>query len=377
MKVKALLKGVAKIGWFAKVIGNIWTREYQKRGLLHIHLLLIFPQEQKVSTTEGIDRLVSAELPLLENTALFETVTKCLLHGPCGQEYPNAPCMVNNVCKKHYSRAFSEETTQGEDGYPVYRRRNDGRTFQKTQDGFTYDNRWVVPHNPYLTKMFNAHINIEVSAGIRSVKYLFKYVYKGPDRVAVVIAGPTNEIQQYIDAQYLSVAEGVDSLLSFKKHTEWPPVTQLVVHLPGQHNVVFNENEDLAIVAERATRQKTTLTAYFAYNAQNVDGQHMVYADFPANHVWKIREKVWLVRQRGEKAVGRMYFVHLAAGERFFLRLLLTIVPGATSFEHLRTVDDTEHLTFQAACKALGLLQDDAEWDTCMREDVWIKTQRG
>jgi hypothetical protein len=31
MKVKALLKGVAKIGWFAKVIGNIWTREYQKQ----------------------------------------------------------------------------------------------------------------------------------------------------------------------------------------------------------------------------------------------------------------------------------------------------------------------------------------------------------
>jgi len=43
MKVKALLKGVAKIRWFAKVIGNIWTREYQKQGLLHIHLFPIFP----------------------------------------------------------------------------------------------------------------------------------------------------------------------------------------------------------------------------------------------------------------------------------------------------------------------------------------------
>jgi hypothetical protein len=30
MEVKALLKGMEKIGWFAKVIGNIWTREYQK-----------------------------------------------------------------------------------------------------------------------------------------------------------------------------------------------------------------------------------------------------------------------------------------------------------------------------------------------------------
>jgi hypothetical protein len=147
--------------------------------------------------------------------------------------------------------------------------------------------------------MFNAHINVEVSAGIRSVKYLLKYVYKGPDRVATMIAGPTNEIQQYIDARYLSAIEGVDSLLSFKKHTKWLPVTRLIVHLPGQHNVVFNENEDLAVVAERVARQKTTLTAYFVYNAQNVDGQHVVCADFPANHVWKIREKVWSARQRG------------------------------------------------------------------------------
>jgi hypothetical protein len=78
---------------------------------------------------------------------------------------------------------------------------------------------------------------------------------------------------------------------------EWPRVTRLVVHLPGQHNVIFNENEDLAAMAERATHQKTTLTAYFAYNAQNADGGNVVYADFPVDHVWKIREKVWSVRQ--------------------------------------------------------------------------------
>jgi len=149
---------------------------------------------------------------------------------------------------------------------------------------------------------------------------------------------------------------------------EWLPVTRLVVHLPGQHNVIFNENEYLAAVAKRAAHQKTTLIAYFAYNAQNVDGRNVVYADFPIDHVWKIREKAWSVRQRGEKVVGRMYFIHPAAGERFFLRLLLTVVSGTTSFKHLRTVDDIEHPTFQAACKALRLLQDDAEWDTCMRE---------
>jgi hypothetical protein len=157
-------------------------------------LLLIFPPTQKVSIIEDINRLVSVELPLPENTPLFEMVTKCLLHRPCNQEYPNSPCMVNGVCKKRYPWAFSEETTQGEDDYLAYHQRNNGRTFRKTLNGFAYDNRWVVPHNPYPTKMFNAHINVEVSVDIWSVKYLFKYIYKGPDRVAVVIASLTNDI---------------------------------------------------------------------------------------------------------------------------------------------------------------------------------------
>jgi len=126
MKVKKLLQGVCKAGWFTQVIGNIWTREYQKRGLPHIHLLLIFPQAQNVTNVDDIDRLVSAELPAIENAELYETVTKCLLHGPCRPRYPNARCMVDGMCKKRYPREYSEATTQGEDGYAVYRRRNDG-----------------------------------------------------------------------------------------------------------------------------------------------------------------------------------------------------------------------------------------------------------
>jgi phosphoenolpyruvate-protein kinase (PTS system EI component) len=56
--------------------------------------------------------------------------------------------------------------------------------------------------------MFNAHINVGVFVDIRSVKYIFKYVYKGHDFVAVVIIGSTNEIQQYIDVGYLSAGRG-------------------------------------------------------------------------------------------------------------------------------------------------------------------------
>ncbi len=226
----------------------------------------------------------------------------------------------------------------------------------------------MVPHNPYLIRKFNAHINVEVSVGIRSVKYLFKYVYKGQDRAVVQVDGLMNEIKQYIDIQYLSAAEAVDSLLLFKQHTEWPLVTRLVVHLPRQHNVVFNEDDDLEAVAQRAANQQTTLTGYFAYNAANEGSRHVLYTDFPRQHVWKAREKRWASCQRGVEAVERMYFVLATSEERFYLRLFLIVRSGATSFENLRIVDDIHHLTFQATCGALGLLQDDQEWDACLKE---------
>jgi hypothetical protein len=110
----------------SKLLGTFGQGNIKKQGLPHIHLLLIFPLEQKVSTIEDMDHLVSLELPFPENAPLFETVTKCLLHGPYGQKYPNAPCMVNSVCKKCYLRAFSKEITQGEDEYPIYYQQNDG-----------------------------------------------------------------------------------------------------------------------------------------------------------------------------------------------------------------------------------------------------------
>ena len=54
-----------------------------------------------------------------------------------------------------------------------------------------------------------------------------------------------------------------------------------------------------------------------------------------------------------------MYTCSPLAGERYYLRLLLTVVPGAKSFEGLRTIAGIEYPTFREACRALGLLEDD------------------
>jgi hypothetical protein len=74
--------------------------------------------------------------------------------------------------------------------YPIYRRRDMGHTL--LVHGIELDNRWVVPHNVYLSTKYNAHINVEVCNNIRVINYLFKYVYKGHDRVTVEISSQSD-----------------------------------------------------------------------------------------------------------------------------------------------------------------------------------------
>ena len=69
-----------------------------------------------------------------------------------------------------------------------------------------------------------------------------------------------------------------------------------------------------------------------------------------------------------------MYYAHPSAGERFYLRLLLTIVKGATSFEDLRSFEGTQYPSFREACIVRGLLEDDNEWDQCLQEARHMQT---
>ncbi|KAG5536765.1 hypothetical protein RHGRI_024259 [Rhododendron griersonianum] len=143
-----------------------------------------------------VDKVVCAEFPdPVEDPSLFDTVKGCMVHGPCGARNPQAACMENGKCTKKYPKAFSETTTTDQDGYPIYRRRNDGRVY--TVRGHPVDNRDVVPYNAYLSRLFNCHINVEVYAGMRCVKYIHKYIYKGNDRATMVL-GPMDI--QSIDA---------------------------------------------------------------------------------------------------------------------------------------------------------------------------------
>lgn len=102
--------------------------------------------------------------------------------------------------------------------------------------------------------------------------------------------------------------------------------------------------------------------------------RRFLYQEFPQHFVWVNQTKTWRTRARPAFAIGRMYAAAPASGERFYLRLLLTVVRGATGFESLRTVDGVVHPTFRQACLARGLLEDDGEWRLCLAEAADLQT---
>ena len=59
------------------------------------------------------------------------------------------------------------------------------------------DNRWIIPYSPYLTAKYCAHINVEICASVKSVKYIHKYIYKGSDRTTLRLTDG-DKVSQYL-----------------------------------------------------------------------------------------------------------------------------------------------------------------------------------
>jgi len=181
VKLKALMDDITVGRIFGNVNAYVYTVEFQKRGLPHAHILIILGEDSKLLDAQDVDNIVCASLPDPEtDRRLFDCVTSHMIHGPCGQLNPNSPCMVDNSCSKKFPKQYCDETVYVSDGgYPMYRRPNNGRVALVRQR--EVGNEFVVPYNPYLLAKYDAHINVEVCSTIKSVKYIYKYVYKGHD----------------------------------------------------------------------------------------------------------------------------------------------------------------------------------------------------
>ncbi|XP_039138709.1 uncharacterized protein LOC120276027 [Dioscorea cayenensis subsp. rotundata] len=370
IKVRHLMDDLIKRHHFGPVKAVVYTVEFQKRGLPHVHILLWLEKESGIMTTSEIDNIVSAELPDKGSDPIgYDAVSSFMIHGPCGLANSQSPCMENGKCKKFYPKPFRNSTTIDEDGFPQYRRRD--LPASTAQNGIKLDNRFVVPHNVDLVVRYQAHINVEICNLTRAVKYLFKYISKGPDRARAMFEASStsstkiDEIQNYLDCRYLSAYESCWRLFEFPIHHREPSVQRLLIHLPEEHNIYFSDKQFIPNIISIPGIETTMFTEWMATNDIDERGRSLLYADFPTKFTWYKKEKKWKYRMNG-RSIGRIIYIHPAAGELYYLRLLLNEIKGARSYEDLRTINNVVYATYREACFALGILGDDSEWSDAL-----------
>ena len=378
LKLKQLHRELFDLHVLGVATAWVWVVEFQKRGLPLCHIVLNVRPEDKIRHGDDVDRRVCAECPPAERTdqtALRDIVRASLVHGPCGPgRNMHAPCMEEGRCVKNYPKAFQEHTTIAEGSYPEYRRRDTRETWVK--GGKEFDNRDIVPYNPYLARRFEAHINVEVVTSVKSLKYLFKCTFKGHDRAALELH-QGDEVATHVDARYVGPAEGCWRIFGYPLHAMSHHVERLAVHLPDMQHILFEEGSERE--ALQAGCRQTTLTAWFALNAASTAFRHVSYVDIPEHCVWHAGSRTWKKRYHGAKrVVGRLCGASPAEGERYFLYLLLLHVPGAQSFEALRCVQGHPHpaTSFREAATWRGLLHDDSAYADALAEAQSVQMPR-
>ncbi|KAD4178348.1 hypothetical protein E3N88_26939 [Mikania micrantha] len=364
VKLEDLKEQLFKKHLLGEVKAYVYVIEFQKCGLPYAHFLFIMYPQYKIINPDHYDKVVCAEIPDIRTLPkLHELVVKHMIHGPCGHLRTNSHCMQGDpkLCRFRYPRQFNEQTTQRDNAYPLYRRRNNGMKVDVR--GHTVDNRRVVPYNPRLLMMFNCHMNVEVCSSIKSVKYLFKYVYKGHDKQVIQIDQKDqhvviNEIKRFQDARYVSPPETMWRIFSFPLSQIYPAVLALQLHLPNNQMVRFRDDDIMSVIIDRERDKRTMLTAFFETNSVDESARQYLYKEFPKYFTWNGGSRRWNRRLRKAQR-GRIVSANPAEGERYYLRLLLSNIKGPTSFEDLCTVNGVKYTTFRKAALEIGLIKND------------------
>ncbi|XP_071715126.1 uncharacterized protein [Rutidosis leptorrhynchoides] len=331
MKLDRLIEDIRRNKIFGRVKAELYTVEFQKRGLPHIHLCLFLDERDKLPEPEDIDEYISAEIPDKdEDPELYQLVSELMIHGPCGEKNPKQVCTNDDKkCTKNFPKPFANETSVDTDGYPIYRRRDNGR--KVTKQGHDLDNGYVVPYNAKLLKKYQAHINVEWCNQVGAIRYV-------------------------------SSCEAVWRILSFDINHRNPTVIHLAFHLPDQHSIIFDENDLIETVLDEPSVNTSQFLECMKCNQVNEYARQLTYVEFPTKFVWNKDIRLWTTRKRDTGSIGGIHHVSPSTGELFYLRILLNKVKGPKCYEDIRTVNGVLCPNFKAACYEMGLLDDDQEY---------------
>ena len=178
----------------------IHSIEFQKRGLPHAHIAIRCCKDIQ---DEDYKNYIFAQLPGLNQPELRELVLRHMIHGPC--EGTRFQCRADNprFCSKNFPQPKTEEAFFDQRGNymperpclteAVIRTPNNKKVVVflrflfkadvEKREVQRVDDRDVVEYSKSLLEQYQCHINLKAVSSEGVIKYLFKYIFKGTDKV--------------------------------------------------------------------------------------------------------------------------------------------------------------------------------------------------
>lgn len=212
-----------KTNFCGKRVYVVKVIEYQRRGLPHVRIVLSV--EHTPSTPEEIDLLISCELPEV-NGPLRELVLQHMVHSCNHSCHPLDP---NQDCLKGCPWPFQDYTDFDVRGYPRHRRRAcGGHCPNCNADCAVYGkrnlclNRLIIEYSKPVLLRWEGHANVKFAASVDLFEYLYKYLFKGPDKAAYdVTQDPAvqDESKEWQRGRYLCATECAWRLFGYHTYT--------------------------------------------------------------------------------------------------------------------------------------------------------------
>ncbi|KAG5552563.1 hypothetical protein RHGRI_010594 [Rhododendron griersonianum] len=176
----------------------------------------------------------------------------------------------------------------------------------------------------------------ESRGGVKAVKYLYKYIYKGHDKIVVDINHNEGDviidkIKQFQDARWVSAQEAMWRIFEFELYEMYPSVINLPLHLPNKQTVPYGGNQDLENIINSNTASRTMLIEFFKFCLHDKEKTPYLYREFLEYFVWNRK--------------GR-----------------------PTSYADLLTVNGVKCSSFKEAAEKRGLLQTDNWLSECLAD---------
>jgi hypothetical protein len=171
------------------------------------------------------------------------------------------------------------------------------------------------------------HINVEMCNTAMALKYLFKYITRGPDHTMAKVqqedeVHKENEIEDYEDLGCIGASKSCWRIFTFETNEVHPSVQALPIHFENGQRAQFEEGKEVLAVQEGAPNMQ--LMMWFHYNQTRDPSEVCVlYPNFPKEYVLNRSSKVWTKQKRKEPfpTIGHVYNVHPTMGKLYYLRL--------------------------------------------------------